>query len=78
MNIRIYLAVYGPEIIGFFGLDEKRSCGLGRTNYVRPPIIGPHSHVVCGKDADKVENPGGLGEYGANVEKGRVWNTQIY
>ena len=48
----------------------KAVCGLGRTNYVRPPIIGPHSHVVCGKDMDKVENPGGLGEYGANVEKG--------
>ena len=25
MNIRIYLAVYGSEIIGGFGLDEKRS-----------------------------------------------------
>ena len=47
----------------------KAVCSLGRTNYVRPPIIDPHSHVVCGKDADKVENPGALGEYGANVEK---------
>ena len=52
VNIRIYLAVYGPEIIGGFGLDEKGQktkavCGLGRTNYVRPPIIDAHSHVVC-------------------------------
>ena len=37
--IRIYLAVYGPEIIGGFGLEEKSRqkkkavCGLGRTNY---------------------------------------------
>ena len=47
--IRIYLAVYGPEIIGDFGLEEnsqktKALCGLGRINYgglwnVRPPII---------------------------------------
>ena len=41
----MYLAVYGPEIIGGFGLDEKNEkavCGLGRTNYdglrnMRPP-----------------------------------------
>ena len=49
--IRIDLAVYGPEIFGGFGLEEKRQqtkavCGLGRTNYgglrnVRPPIIDP-------------------------------------
>ena len=46
--IRICLAVYGPEIIGGFGLEEKTKavCGLGRTNYgglrnVRPPIIDP-------------------------------------
>ena len=57
MNIRIYLAVYGPEIIGGFGLDEKKVkktkavCGLGRKNYVQPPIIDAHSHVVCGKNA---------------------------
>ena len=75
MNIRIYLAVYGPEFIGGSVLTKKDKktkavCGLGRTNYVRPPIIGPHFHVVCGKDMHKVENPGGLGEYGANVEKG--------
>ena len=41
--------VYGPEIIGSFGLEEKSQkpkavCGLGRTNYgglgnVRPTII---------------------------------------
>ena len=35
--IRIYLVVYGPEIIGGFGLEEKSQkvkavCGLGRTN----------------------------------------------
>ena len=57
MNIRIYLGVCGPEIIGGFGLDEKGKktkavCGLGRINYVRPPIIDPYSHVVCGKDED--------------------------
>ena len=57
MNIRIYLAVYGPEIIGGFDVDEKRSktkavCGLGRKYYVRPPIIDHHSLVVCGKDED--------------------------
>ena len=49
--IRIYLAVYGPEIIGGFGFEEKSNktkavCGLRRTNYgslrnVRPPIIDP-------------------------------------
>ena len=49
--IRIYLAVYDPEIIGGFGLEEKGQktkavCGLGRTNYgglrnERPPIIDP-------------------------------------
>ena len=50
--IRIYLTVYGPEIIiGGFGLEEKSQkrkavCGQGRTNYgglwnVRPPIIDP-------------------------------------
>ena len=49
--IRIYLAVYGPEIIGSFGLEGKSQktkavCGLGRINYgglrnVRPPIIDP-------------------------------------
>ena len=33
--IRIYLAVYGPENKGGFGLEEKTKevCGLGRTNY---------------------------------------------
>ena len=37
--IRVYQAVYGPEIIGGFGLKEKSRqktkavCGLGRTNY---------------------------------------------
>ena len=36
--IRIYLAVYGPEIIGGFGLEEKSQktkavFGLGRTKY---------------------------------------------
>ena len=50
--IRIYLTVYGPDIIGGFGLEEKSQktkavCGLGRTNYgglwnVRPPIIDSH------------------------------------
>ena len=54
--IRIYLAVYGPEIIGGFGLEEKSQktkavCGLGRTNYgglrnVRPPIIDPLDHIA--------------------------------
>ena len=50
--IRIYLAVYGQEIIGGFGLEEKSKkktkvvCGLGRTIYdglrnVGPPIIDP-------------------------------------
>ena len=49
--IRIYLAVYGPEIIGGFGLEEnsqkaKAVGGLGRTNYgglrnLRPPVIDP-------------------------------------
>ena len=33
----------------------KDVCVLGRTNYgglrnARPPLIDPHSHVVCGKD----------------------------
>ena len=44
----------------------KVVCGLGRTNYVRPPIIDPHSRVVCGKDADQIGNRGGGGggEYG--------------
>ena len=44
--IRIYLAVYGPENKGGFGLEGKKKavCGVGRTNYgglrkVRPPII---------------------------------------
>ena len=47
--ICIYQAVYGPEIIGGFGLEEKRPkskavCSLGRANYgglqnVQPPII---------------------------------------
>ena len=52
--IRIYLAVYGPEIIGGYGLDEKKnesslmSRNTGRTNYnslrnVRPPTIDPHA-----------------------------------
>ena len=45
--IRTHLAVYGPEIIGGFGLENKSKktkavCGLGRTNHggfrkVRPP-----------------------------------------
>ena len=50
--IRIYLAVYGPEIIGGFGLEEKSRektkaiYSLGRTDYggllnVRPAIIDP-------------------------------------
>ena len=43
------------------GQKTKAVCGLGRTNYVRPPIIDPHSHVVCGKDADYVEHLGGWG-----------------
>ena len=56
--ISFYLAVYGPEIIGGFGLEgeTKAVCGLGRTNYgglqnVRPPIIDPseplHCLVIC-------------------------------
>ena len=54
--IRIYLAVYGPGIIGGFSLEEKSQitkevCGLGKTNYgglrnVRPPIIDPLSLVM--------------------------------
>ena len=50
-HIRIYLAVYGPEIIGGFGLEKKSKkaktvCGLERTNYeglrnVRPPHNRP-------------------------------------
>ena len=46
-DTRIYLAVYCPEIIGGFDLEEKGQktkavCGLGRTNYgglrnVQPP-----------------------------------------
>ena len=54
--IHIYLVVYGPEIIGSLGLEEKSQniknktkavCGLGRTNYgglrnVRPPVIDPY------------------------------------
>ena len=50
-NFVFYLAVYGPEIIGGFGLEEKSQkakyvCGLGRRNYgglrnVWPPIIDP-------------------------------------
>ena len=47
-TVRIYLAVYGPKIIGGFGLEEitKAVCGLGRTNYgslrsVRPPNNRP-------------------------------------
>ena len=49
--IHIYLAVYGPEIIGGFSLEEKGQktkvvCSLGRTNYgglqnVQTPIIDP-------------------------------------
>ena len=49
--IRICLAVYGSEIIGGLGVEEKSQktkavCVLGRTNYgglrnVRPPIIDP-------------------------------------
>ena len=49
--ICIYLAVYCPEIIGGFAIEEKRKktevvCGLGRRNYgrflnVHPPIIDP-------------------------------------
>ena len=49
--IRIYLAVYGPEIIGGFSLEEnsqktKAVGGLGRTNYgglrnLRTPMIDP-------------------------------------
>ena len=73
MNIRIYLAVYGPEIIGGFGLDEKRSKNESRLwprkiKLCAAPIIDPHSRVVCGKDADKVGNPGGGGGLGS-VEK---------
>ena len=54
MNIRIYLAVYGPEIIGGFGLDEKRSKNESRLwprkiKLCAAPIIDPHSRVVCGK-----------------------------
>ena len=52
--IRIYLAVYGSEIIGGCGFEGKKSqktkavCGLGRKNYgrlrnVRPSIIDPLS-----------------------------------
>ena len=51
VNSYLYLAVYGSEIIGGFGLEEESQntkvvCGLGRTNYgglrnVRPPIIDP-------------------------------------
>ena len=57
--IRIYLAVYGPEIIGGFVLDEKSQkanavIGLGRTNYgglrnVRPPIIDPLEMLIIQK-----------------------------
>ena len=38
--VRIYLAIYGPEIQGGFGLEEKTKevCGLGRTTM-----------AVCGK-----------------------------
>ena len=44
--IRIYLAVYGPEIIGGFGQNKKAVCGLRKRNYgglrnMRPPIIDP-------------------------------------
>ena len=58
--IRIYLAVYGQEIIGAFGLKEKSQntkavCGLGRTNYgglrnLRPPIIDPLNRTAVVKE----------------------------
>ena len=54
--IRIYLVVYGPEIIGGFGLEEnsqktKAVGGLGRTNYgglrnLRPPMIDPLNRIA--------------------------------
>ena len=51
--IRIYLAVYGPEIILAISVLRKKSqktkviCSLGRANHgglrnLQPPIIGPH------------------------------------
>ena len=55
--IRIYLVVYGPEIIGGFGLEKKTKavCGLERTNYgclrnARPPIIDPQGSLTCTAD----------------------------
>ena len=51
LSVGFYRAVYGPEIIGAFGLEDKKRetkvvCSLGRTNYgglrnVQPPIIDP-------------------------------------
>ena len=53
--ILIYLAVYGPEIIGGFVVEEKCQktkavCGPRRTNYgglrnVRSPLIDPLAWV---------------------------------
>ena len=57
----IYLAVYGPETKGGFGLEEKTKavCSLGRkTGYgglrnVRPPVIdllGTERQQGCSRD----------------------------
>ena len=63
--IRIYLAVYGPEIIGGFGLEEKSQkaktvCDLGRTNYgglrnVRPPLIDALTYLLEKENEERVE-----------------------
>ena len=67
--IRIYLAVYGPEIIGCFSLEEKSQkikvvCGLGRTYYgglrnVQPHIIDPqHNDPGQGLNLDlSIQSP---------------------
>ena len=44
--MRIYLAVYGQEIIGGFG-DEEKKIESGLRSSVRPPIIDPlSSHSI--------------------------------
>ena len=76
--IRVYLAIYGPEINGGFGLEGKSEkpkavCGLARTNYgglrnMRPPTIDPlirgriYRSYVPLGTTKKVEGEGGVQE----------------
>ena len=63
--------------------SRKKNYGILRN--VRPPIIDTHSHVVCGKDVDSVENPerglggggGGGGGGGDGESNKQTWQRAV-